>query len=121
MSIIDYVSIGVFILSVISSVISILVSKFKNKNKLEEYKSGTERNKKVIELISEVIPKAMMIAEKTGVKGDTKKLIASSQILLDCMNRDIEYTGISNVIDEFIEKLISFSKEVNSVSVNKEV
>lgn len=121
MAIIDYVSIGVFVLSVISSIISILVSKFKNKTKLEEYKSGTERGKKVIELISEIIPKAVMTAEKTGVNGQNKKLIAMSQILIDCMNNGIDYTGISDNIDTTIEKLIAFSKEVNSVAVSKEV
>lgn len=121
MAIIDYVSIGVFVLSVISSVISILVSKFKNKSKLEEYKSGAERSKKVIELISEIIPKAVAMAEKTGANGQNKKLIAMSQILIDCMNNGVDYSGVSNSIDETIEKLITFSKEVNSVAVSKEV
>ena len=122
MAIIDYVSIGVFALSVISSVVSILVSKFKNKTKLEEYKSGAERSKKVIELISEIIPKAVTVAEKTGVTGENKKLIALSQILIDCMNNGIDYGSVSDNVDKTIEELIKFSKEVNtSIKVSKEV
>lgn len=117
----NIVSIGVFALSVISTVVSIFISKFKNKNKLEDYKSETDRSKKVISLISEIIPKAMSFAEKTGVGGENKKLLALSKILIDCMNNGIEYSGVSDNIDKTIEELIKFSKEVNAVTVSKEV
>lgn len=115
MNVVDFVSIGVFILSVISSIISILVSKFKNKNKLEEYKSKAERAKKVVELVSEIIPKAVSTAEKTGTMGNNKKLIALSQILIECMNNNIDYSSVAENIDKTIEDLIKFSKEVNCI------
>lgn len=119
MGISEIISIAVFALSVISSIISIVVSKFKNKSKLEDYKSETDRSKKVISLISEIIPKAMTFAEKSGANGENKKLLALSRILIDCMNNGIDYTGVSENIDDTIEKLIAFSKEVNIVKAKE--
>ena len=121
MDISNIISIGVFALSVISSVISIIVSKVKNKSKLEDYKSKADRGEKVIRLISEIIPQAMTFAEKSGNSGENKKLLALSKILIDCMNDGIDYKGVSDNIDTTIEKLIAFSKEVNAVNVKKEV
>ena len=121
MSISDYIAIGVFALSVISSIVSIIVARLKNKSKLEDCKSETDRSKKIISLISEIIPKAMMFAEKSGTTGDNKKLLALSKILIDCMNNGIDYTGVSDNIDKTIEELVKFSKEVNVISANKEV
>ena len=121
MNIESIVSIAVFALSVVSSIISILVSKFKNKSKLEDYKSKTDRSEKIISLISEIIPKAVTFAEKNGYNGENKKLIALSQILIDCMSNGIDYKGVSDNIDETIEKLIKFSKEVNVITAKKEV
>jgi len=121
MGVSEYISIGVFALSIISTVISIIVSKIKGKTTLEEYKSETDRSKKVISLISTIIPQAMTFAEKSGNNGDNKKLLALSKILIDCMNNDIDYKGVSDNIDDTIEQLIAFSKEVNAVSVKKEV
>lgn len=117
MGITEYISIGVFALSVISSVISIVVSKFKSKSKLEDYKSETDRSKKIVSLISEIIPQAMTFAEKSGNNGENKKLLALSKILVDCMKDGIDYTGLSDNIDETIERLIKFSKEVNATTV----
>lgn len=117
MGITEYISIGVFALSVISSVISIVVSKFKSKTKLEDYKSETDRSKKIISLISEIIPQAMTFAEKSGNSGENKKLLALSKILVDCMKDGIDYTGLSDNIDDTIERLIKFTKEVNSTTV----
>ena len=117
MGITEYISIGVFALSVISSVISIVVSKFKSKSKLEDYKSETDRSKKIVSLISEIIPQAMTFAEKSGNNGENKKLLALSKILVDCMKGGIDYTGLSDNIDDTIERLIKFSKEVNSTTV----
>ena len=117
MGITEYISIGVFALSVISSVISIVVSKFKSKSKLEDYKSETDRSKKIVSLISEIIPQAMTFAEKSGNNGENKKLLALSKILVDCMKDGIDYTGLSDNIDETIERLIKFSKDVNATTV----
>ena len=117
MGITEYISIGVFALSVISSVISIVVSKFKSKSKLEDYKSETDRSKKIVSLISEIIPQAMTFAEKSGNNGENKKLLALSKILVDCMKGGIDYTGLSDNIDDTIERLIKFSKEVNATTV----
>ena len=121
MGVSEFISIGVFALSVISSVVSIIIARVKNKTKLEDYKSETDRSKKVISLISEIIPQAMTFAEKNGNNGANKKLLALSKILIDCMNQGIDYTGVADNIDTTIEKLIEFSKEVNTVKVNKEV
>ena len=121
MDFMSFVSIGVFVLSVISSVISILISKFKNKGKLEDYKSKSDRSEKIISLISEIIPTAMTFAEKNGTNGDNKKLLAISKVLIECMNKGIDFKGLSGTIDSTIEELIGFSKEVNVITANKEV
>ena len=121
MDITGIISIAVFALSVISSIVSIVISKFKAQSKVDDYKSKTERIEKIVELVSEIIPKAITFAEKSGNSGENKKLLAQSKILIDCMNNGIDYTGLSENIDKAIEDLINFSKEVNAVSVKKEV
>lgn len=122
MGITEYISIGVFALSVISSIVSIVISKFKNKSKLEDYKSETERNEKIISLVSEIIPQAVVFAEQNGGNnGANKKLLALSRILLDCARAKIDYEENADNIDTTIERLIEFSKEVNAIKVNKVV
>lgn len=115
------ISIAVFALSVASSIISIIIARVKNKNKLENYKSEVDRSEQVISLISTIIPQAVEYAEKNGTGGSNKKLLALSKILVDCMNNGVDYTGASQTIDDTIEKLIEFSKEVNVVTAKKEV
>ena len=117
----EIISVGVFALSVISSIVSIIIARVKNKNKLENYKSEVDRSEQVINLISTIIPKAIEFAESNGQGGSNKKLLALSKILVDCMNEGIDYTGASTTIDDTIEKLIAFSKEVNVVTAKKEV
>lgn len=121
LSITEIISITVFALSVVSTILSVIISKTKSKSKLEDYKSETDRSKKTISLISEIIPSAIKFAEKSGNNGVNKKLLALSKILIECMNSGIDYTGLSDTIDETIEKFVAFSKEVNVVTVNKEV
>lgn len=113
----EIISIAVFAISVISSLISIFVSKFKNKTKLEECKSAVERNKQIISLISEIIPKAVEFAEKNGNSPANKKLLALSQTLIDSMANGIDYTSLSQMIDETIEALVKFTKHVNVTNV----
>ena len=114
MSIVEYVSIGGIVLSVISFIVTTIFSKSKNK-------STTERTKKLITLISEIVPKAITYAEKNGNSGENKKVLALSKILLDCTSNKIDYEEQATAIDETIENLITFSKEVNAVNVAKKV
>lgn len=114
LGIVEIVSIG----SVIISVIAFIVSTFFTKSK---GKRTVERNSKIITLISEIIPKAITFAEKNGTTGENKKLLALSKILLDCASSKINYEEQADNIDITIEKLIDFSKEVNAVKVSKEV
>lgn len=114
MGIIEYISIG----SIIVSVIAFLINTFcTNKTK----KNTVERSNKIITLISEIIPKAMIYGEKNATVGENKKILALSKILLDCTANGINYEEKANDIDELIEKLVEFSKEVNCVKVNRGV
>lgn len=115
----NIISVAVFALSVVSSIISIIIARVKNKNKLENYKSEVDRNEQIISLISTIIPQAIKFAEVNGNGGSNKKLLALSKILVDCMNNGIDYTGASTTIDDTIEKLIEFSKEVNVVTAKE--
>ena len=108
------ISVGVFALSVITSIISIVIAKFKKNSELESYKSKVGRTEKIISLIGEIIPQAMIFAENNGVGGENKKLLALSKIMVQCFGNNINYAENNEVIDDAIEKLISFSKSVNA-------
>ena len=108
------ISVGVFSLSVITSIISIVIAKFKKNTELESYKSKVGRTEKIISLIGEIIPQAMIFAENNGVGGENKKLLALSKIMVNCFGNNIDYAENNEVIDDAIEKLISFSKSVNA-------
>ena len=108
------ISVGVFALSVITSIISIVIAKFKKNSELESYKSKVGRTEKIVSLIGEIIPQAMIFAENNGVGGENKKLLALSKIMVQCFGNNIDYAENNEVIDDAIEKLISFSKSVNA-------
>ena len=114
MGIIEYISIGSIIVSVMAFVINTFCTNKTKKNTVGKFN-------KIITLISEIIPKAMIYGENNATVGENKKIIALSKILIDCAANGISYEEEANEIDETIEKLIKFSKEVNAVTVKKEV
>lgn len=107
------ISIIVFALSVISSVISIIISKFKQKSNLEECKSNIKRSEEIVEIIRTIVPQAVMMAETNITGSQNKKLLAISKIMVECASKNINYNENAELIDTCIEALIAFSKEVN--------
>ena len=104
------VSLIVLILTVISVVVRLVVITLK-KNKL---KDAADKANNVLQLLDDVIPAAMIFAEQVGGTPEAKKLIAVSKVIDECVAKDIDYTEISEAINDSIEKLIGFSKQVNS-------
>ena len=65
-------------------------------------------------LVNEIIPLAIKKAEETPlIDGKTKKLLALSEILLNCNEQCIDFELYKDFISEQIENLITFSKTIN--------
>lgn len=69
----------------------------------------------IVEIVKTIVPQAMMQAEQAGIVGsDNKKLLALSKVLLDCEAKGIDYKKNAELINDTIENLITFSKNVNA-------
>lgn len=113
-TIVTLVILGINVLLLIFNVICAIVKKAKNvDNNEEELKSENATN--LIEVIRNFIPQAIEQAEKSGiVGGENKKLLALSQILLNCNEVNFDYKTNASLINDCLEELIEFSKKVNS-------
>lgn len=121
--IVDYASLVILLASIIITAINAIIlyarkKQVKNveevKEELNDTKSGTEGTEGLLELLTKALPEAMKLAEGTGVSGVAKKLLALSQIVLECNTKGINYNENKEVIDEALENLISFSRDVNT-------
>lgn len=90
------------------------VHKAKAKCLGQEVDEETIEHDKVIELIKNLIPKAMEYAETNGANGETKKLLAMSKLMLDCNTINIDFSKYQSMIDDTIETFVDFSKKVNT-------
>ena len=82
--------------------------------KAEELENKLEDEKDVFKLVNEIIPLAIKKAEETPlINGATKKLLAMSEILLNCEANNISFAQYKDFISEQIEALIEFSKTIN--------
>ena len=82
--------------------------------KAEELENKLESEKDVFKLVNEIIPLAIKKAEETPlISGATKKLLAMSEILLNCEANNISFAKYQDFISEQIEALIEFSKTIN--------
>ena len=99
-----YISIVIFILGLITSIISIIIKYTKNikvKNNL----------KNILGVIEELIPLIEEAETFSSYSGKEKKEYVISRIYRKLNKEDIKID--EEKIDEMIEKLVSFSKEVN--------
>lgn len=99
-----YISIVIFILGLITSIISIIIKYTKNikvKNNL----------KNILGVIEELIPLIEEAETFASYSGEEKKEYVISRIYRKLNKEDIKID--EEKIDEMIEKLVSFSKEVN--------
>lgn len=119
MDILGYIGTG---LGFVIAIITFISAKKKGGN-IDNLKSGLEDSKNIIELVKDLIPKAIMEAEKSGATSAVKKLIAVSLIVIECAKRSISYDNYAKFIDEELEKQVKLTNEVNvnKVTVSKEV
>lgn len=80
----------------------------------EELQEKLEDKDAVYKLVNEIIPLAIKKAEEMPlIDGPTKKLLAMSEILLNCNSDGIDFEAYKDFISEQIEALITFSKTIN--------
>lgn len=99
-----YLYIIIFVLSLITSIISIALKYSKNlkvKNNLET----------VLNIMNDLIPLICEAEKFTSYNGEEKKEYVVSRIIRNLSNSNIKIG--EEKINEMIEKLVSFSKEVN--------
>lgn len=81
-----------------------------NAEQADEIKSFAGFN----QLVKNVIPTAIAVAEESGITSGVAKLtFALSKIALWCTEQGISYNDHKKEITEEVEKLIEFSKKVN--------
>lgn len=110
-------SLLVFIFTAVLFVINKIKAKHKRvsaEEKAEELEEQLEDKDATFKLVNEIIPLAIKKAEDTPlIDGQTKKLLALSEILLNCNSQCIDFELYKDFISEQIENLIEFSKEIN--------
>lgn len=119
--IISYASFVISLIVFLITATSFVVNRFKIKRKKltaeeenEELQEKLEDKNAVYKLVNEIIPLAIKKAEETPlVDGKTKKLLALSEILLNCNEQCIDFELYKDFISEQIENLITFSKTIN--------
>ena len=106
-------------LAVVVIVVDIILLVVKGKVKVHqptaEEQSQVDKLEKLQEVLTAVLPDAMVLAEKSGAgTGAAKKLIALSQIMLECNKRGLNFSEHSDVIETQVERSIELTKEVNA-------
>lgn len=111
------VSIFVFLITAITFAINQFKKKQKrvlleDENELLHDQLTSEEAK--LKLINEVIPCAIKKVENIPlINGETKKMLALSEILIACNALSIDYASFKTFINDTLESLIGFSKVVN--------
>ena len=80
----------------------------------DELKGEIEDKNAAFMLVDKIIPLAIKKAEEMpNIDGETKKLLAMSEILLNCNENCIDFEMFKDFISEQIEAMITFSKTIN--------
>ena len=80
----------------------------------DELKGEIEDKNAAFMLVDKIIPLAIKKAEEMpNIDGETKKLLAMSEILLNCNENCIDFEMFKDFISEQIEAMITFSKSIN--------
>lgn len=81
----------------------------------DSIRNDLENSKKLLQLIQNIIPNAIHVAEYSGtnINGSVKKLLAVAQIISDCAKNNISYEDNKELIDNVIEEQVKLTKEVN--------
>lgn len=105
-----------------------VVNKIRKKRKSVEAEQQAEALQEELEdeqarfkLLNELLPLAISKAEATPlINGMTKKMLAKSEILLNCNALKIPFEKFKDFISEQIDNLIDFTKVINAREKDKE-
>lgn len=119
MDILGYIGTG---LGIVIAIITFISAKKKGNN-IDNLKSGLKDSKNIIELVKDLIPQAIRVAEQQGGSPTFKKLTAISWLVIECAKLSINYKDYSKFIDDEVENQVKFTNEVNvnKIEVKKEV
>ena len=112
-----FISLFVFLFTAVLFIINQIKKKHKRigtEEENEKLQEEIEEKDACYKLVNEIIPIAIKKAEEMPlIDGPTKKLLAMSEILLNCNANDIDFETYKDFISEQIEALIEFSKTIN--------
>lgn len=109
-----YVSAGLSLIVFLFTATMFVINKIKAKRKNVKAEEKAEELIDMFKLVNEIIPLAIKKAEEMPfIDGPTKKLLAMSEILLNCNSDGIDFEAYKDFISEQIEALITFSKTIN--------
>ena len=112
--IIKYASSCLSLVVFLFTTILFIINKIKAKHRRIDAEEEAETLDAEYTLVNEIIPLAIKKAEDTPlIDGKTKKLLALSEILLNCNASNIDFELYKDFINEQIENLIEFSKTIN--------
>lgn len=117
----DYASLIFALIMFLYALVTFVIGRIKKHNRKltaeeenDELKDGLKFSQDEFILINEIIPVAIKKAEDMpNIDGATKKLLAMSEILLQCNDAQIDFEMFKDFISEQIENLICFSKTIN--------
>ena len=113
--ILSLVVLGIDALTIIVLTVLYIIKQFKKAFKKEGYEEENIELNAINQLVQNIIPKAIEVAEKVkGVPGVVKKNLALGEVMQQCISNDIDYEGHKAFIDEKIEEVIKLTKEVNA-------
>lgn len=117
----DYASLIFALIMFLYALVTFVIGRIKKHNRKltaeeenDELKDDLKSSQDEFILINEIIPVAIKKAEDMpNIDGATKKLLAMSEILLQCNDAQIDFEMFKDFISEQIENLICFSKTIN--------
>lgn len=111
------ISVLVFLLTAVSFVANQVNKRHKRlavEDEAETLKGEVENKSSLFDLVNELIPVAIENAEKIPmIDGKAKKLLAMSEVMLNCNERGINFEDFRAFVSSQIEKLIDFTKNIN--------
>lgn len=88
--------------------------------KAEELEADLEDEQARNALVENILPSIIAeVEDMPNISGATKKMLATSKVLLRCNEEGINFDFFKDFIDKAIEKLITFSKKVNKRCIDK--
>lgn len=110
-------SVLVFLFTAVSFVVNQVNKRHKRlavEDEAETLKGEVENKSSLFDLVNELIPVAIENAEKMPMlDGNAKKLLAMSEVMLNCNERGINFEDFRAFVSTQIEKLIDFTKNIN--------